>query len=350
MRKCSQGRIGILYCGLMLLLFFSACKENNKRQVSPAFYHWKNSIDLSDTEYQYLSKLEANKIYLRFFDVDWQNNAVIPISVLENNKPFPDSIAIVPTVFITNRTLLNVSDHGLQGLGDKILKKIKQLSTPFEKNDISEVQFDCDWSPKTQKKYFDLLVYLKNELKLQGKKISATIRLHQIKYFEETGVPEVDRGVLMFYNMDDVDDWNTENSIINNAIAKKYLYNFDRYPLPLDLALPIFKWGIVFQDEKFTRIINSLDENDVRDSTRFIKIGENRFEVLKSTYLKGYYLYQNDQIRLEKVEASQLQNAAILLSEQIQNPELNLIFYHLDSIQIQDHPYEELKDICLRFY
>jgi len=98
------------------------------------------------------------------------------------------------------------------------------------------------------------------------------------------------------------------------------------------------------------RIINNLDAKDLEDTTRFIKIDKNRFELIKSTYLKGYYLYQKDQIKLEQVEAMQLQKAADLLSELNVNKELNLIFYHLDSTQIADYPHEVLEDIYHRFY
>jgi hypothetical protein len=37
--------------------------------------------------------------------------------------------------------------------------------------------------------------------KLSKKKLSATIRLHQVKYFKKTKIPNVDSGVLMYYNM-----------------------------------------------------------------------------------------------------------------------------------------------------
>ena len=154
----------------------------------------------------------------------------------------------------------------------------------------------------------------------------------------------------MFYNMEDIDDPDTQNSILSIPTAKQYLINFENYPLALDIALPIFKWGVVFQENNFIKIINNLDLNDLKDATRFLKIDENRFELIKSTYLKGHYLYQNDQIRLEKVAIGDLQKAADLLSPIITNKDLNVIFYHLDSTLITDYPNEALKDIYNRFY
>ena len=81
-----------------------------------------------------------------------------------------------------------------------------------------------------------------------------------------------------------------------------------------------------------------------------IKIDKNRFELVKSTYIKGYYLYQKDQIRLEQVDIKDLQKAADLLSKIVPKEDRSIIFYHLDSTQISDYPYEELKDIYSRFY
>ena len=346
--KNPKGLFYLLFAGLSLFPF--SCSDSNNHAVTPAFYFWKNSLKISAPEFEYLSSLHCKKLYIRFFDVDWEGQDAVPLSILENDSKIPDSIEIIPTVFITNRTMLNIADQDIPELADKIAGKIGQLSNHFQHNQIPEIQFDCDWSANSQKKYFQLLRLLKSHFTNQNKKISATIRLHQVKYFKKTGVPDVDRGVLMFYNMDDINDWETTNSILDIAKASPYLYNFETYPIPLDIALPIFKWGLVFQEEKLVKIINNLDQSDLQDSTRFHKIGENRFEIIKSTYIKGYYLYKNDQIRLEKTDIEDLKKAADLLSPLISNQELNIIFYHLDSTLTADYPYEALQDIYRRFH
>lgn len=343
-------RGGYFFICLAVLSYCYACTSDQARTVRPAFYHWKNNLDLSTAELQYLDQLKTQKLYLRFFDVDWQKGQAVPLAILKAKTTLADSLKIIPTVFITNRTMLHISDTELTVLGDKIFKKINLLSTPYGRQQIEEVQFDCDWSASSKENYFQLLAYLKSKFAQQNWQISATIRLHQIKYFQQTGVPDVDRGVLMFYNMDDINQEETKNSIIDIAVAKQYLQNFDTYPLRLDLALPIFKWGLIFQEGKLVKIINNLDHQSLQDSSHYIKTAENRFELLKSTYLKGHYLYQKDVIKLEQVSVKQLQDAADLLSKQIRNKELNLIFYHLDSLQIADYPYEVLEDICHRFY
>ncbi len=75
--------------------------------------------------------------------------------------------------------------------------------------------------------------------------LSATIRLHQVKYFETTGVPPVKSGMLMFYNTGDLENPSEENSILNIETAELYLSGLEDYPMQLDIVLPLFSWAVV---------------------------------------------------------------------------------------------------------
>ena len=108
----------------------------------------------------------------------------------------------------------------IEKLADNILKKIHELNrkTPVE------VQFDCDWTQITKNNFFYFLSYFKKQLAnrismttpdplrdLQTEPVvSATIRLHQLKFPEKTGVPPVDKGMLMFYNTGNLRAWETQ--------------------------------------------------------------------------------------------------------------------------------------------
>jgi hypothetical protein len=339
------------FLALSIIFLSSACQKPKERDVIPAFYHWKSTVDISNFEANYLKAISAKRIYLRFFDVDWDGatGQPLPIASVEVKTTFSDSLEIIPTVFITNRTFLNLSAKDISQLVDNILKKVNQFNLKFPLNKFKEIQFDCDWSPKTQKKYFDFLKEIKSKLQNKSTRLSSTIRLHQIKFFEKTGVPPVDRGVLMFYNMGNVEDINAENSVLNLKIAKQYLKNFEKYPLPIDIALPIFSWGVLIREGKMINLINNLRAADLRDESRFSKIDETHFEIIKSTYLQGYYLYKGDVIRLESAPVKLLQDSADLLSNLLAETELTIIFYHLDSIAINNYSHEALEDICNRF-
>ena len=89
------------------------------------------------------------------------------------------------------------------------------------------------------------------ELKAASKKkIEVTIRLHQIKYASKTGVPPADSGMLMYYNMSDFTSIDTKNYILDIDVAKRYHYNFDTYPLALDLALPLYTQATIIRFSK----------------------------------------------------------------------------------------------------
>lgn len=340
----------IIGIGFSYFLFFS-CSETTNKNINPAFYHWKTNFQLTDFEKNYLDSLDVQKLYVKFFDVDWdfKKKEAIPKAAI-NFKTIPLVEEIIPTIFITNRTFENIALTEIPTLAKRMEKRIYALAEQIPDFSVKEIQLDCDWTMSTKEHFFDLLRQLNLALSEKGVITSATIRLHQIKYFEKTGVPPADKGILMFYNMGDIDNWETQNSILDLEIGQQYFKNFDKYPLQLDVALPLFQWGILFRDKRMILIINNLTETELEDEERFLKIGKNRFQVLKSTYLNGHYLYEEDLIRLENINHFELEKSAQALSKLVQNPAITLSFYHLDSLSISKYPVKNIKSIIESFY
>lgn len=336
--------------GSALLALTLCCQQ--KKHVQPAFYHWQTEFNLTNVEENYLDSLGVKKMYVKFFDVDWNENQAIPVPLaeveigkLEDWKA--GNLEIIPCIFITNRTFQNISEDKIEWLSKRIQEKLFALKP--DNLIFKGIQFDCDWTPSTRDRFFKFLEIFKKLIENQGVKLSATIRLHQFRNFEKTGIPPVDRGMLMFYNTGDVENWDEENSILNLQAAETYLAPNTQYPMPLDLALPIFHWGVLFRDGKMIRLINNLETSKLQDTLRFHKIDNNRFEVLKSTYLDGYYLYENDRIRTETIDTTLLTKAADLLTNRIKNRNLTLAFYHLDTSTIKHFPHEFLEKITHTF-
>lgn len=336
-----------------ICLAIAACQPSKKSPstVIPAFYHWKTQLHLSDAERNYLQALDAQKLFVKFFDVDWDEavGQPMPLATLEADTTGLAGLDIVPTVFITNRCLLKLPLQEVDSLAGRVFRKIKSLAI----KPPSEIQFDCDWTPQTQAKYFALLDAIKKIASAQSYPnhapsaplLSATIRLHQLKYPEKTGVPPVDRGMLMCYNMGDLDDWATENSILDTTILKSYLTPTTKYSLPLDVALPLFRWGVLFRDGRLVKLLNGLSEADLQDTARFEKTAPTRYEVKKSTYLQAHYLYAGDQIRLEGVSAEALVAAAKLLANLRSETPATVAFYHLDTAALRLFPKEKIQDV-----
>ena len=190
----------------LFLVFFLLCLSNcepHEHQITPAFYHWQTELKFTNTEKQYLASLSAQKLYIKFFDVDWDftRKEAIAKATLITNTEIANSLTIVPTIFITNRTLVHLPTNEVKDLVDKVVKKLIRQFRDFPNQTIQEIQIDCDWTLSTKDKYFQLLTFLNRQFSQKAIYLSSTIRLHQIKYPEKMGIPPVKRGMLMDYNM-----------------------------------------------------------------------------------------------------------------------------------------------------
>ena len=342
-------RSTIYFCFLGFLFGCGNTTESPAPEL--AFYHWKNEVNLSLSETEYLQDLSVQKLYLRFFDVDWDpvRKEPIPISVVQFSSPNEIPSKIVPTVFITNHTFLKIKNNDIFNFAEKLLWKIDRIQKQIPIAEISEVQIDCDWTQKSKKNYFYFLDILKKKLKEKNKHLSVTIRLHQFKYPEQTGIPPADRGALMCYNVGELQSWDTENSILDAQITTSYLKTDLNYSLPLDLALPVFHWGVLFRDGEMIKLINQLEAIELADQNFYSSENKNRYTVQRSTYLHGHYLYPGDQIRLESVSTKVLKTVSQQLKQALPFPSKTLIFYHLDSLTLANYSISEIKEIQRTF-
>ena len=281
------------------LIVFSYNKTQTK-DIQISFYSWENSFEEQNIN---------EKLYIKVLDINFSTKLeLLKTNIKETPKNF------IPVIYITNETMKNV-DYSL--VSKAILETLKNYK-------FDEIQIDCDWSLSTRSNYFNLLEDLKEKL---NKKISATIRLHQIKYYTKTGIPPVDYGVLMYYNMSNIGDFNTKNSILDNEIAKKYHYNFDVYPLKLKLALPLYSQAIQFREEKAISLFEGVEEKDFNND--FEKLENNRYKVLNSHYFKGRYIYKDDIFRLENSNEQDIKIALKDFLDLSKNRYDEVIFYTL---------------------
>jgi hypothetical protein len=310
-------------------LLFSCIKKEEQKKVNRCFYYWKTIFDLTAAEQDKLIDAGITKLYIRYFDVDWdkEKQVPVPVSHIRFGTQVNRALATVPTIFITNRTLQHLTDTSVAGLAVKITSMIKKLTK--DTSAIKEVQLDCDWTESTAKRYFSLIDNVRKGLS-SGTRVSATIRLHQVKYFEKTGVPPVDRGMLMFYNMGRLAESKTTNSIFDEQTARAYLMNFGRYPLKLDIALPLFSWGVVFRKDKVEYLMNDVTADDLEASPMFTKLEKYRFRANQSGYFRNYYLYRDDVVRVEEANQAGCMKAAQIISPYLENDNINVCIFHLD--------------------
>ena len=343
---------GLLY---LFLLVISLCGCNTKSaspilDTDPAFYHWKTEFAPTPSEWNILRHHKVKELYIRFFDVAWDPNFKKPLPIAQlrvgDRTIFSkETIGVIPTVFITNECIKNIQPEQCRPLAENIYKLITGIAAVNALDPIREIQIDCDWTAASRDKYFSLLQHLQQIDTLHA--YSATIRLFQVKYKKDAGVPPVKKGLLMCYNMGNLKSIETRNSILDPGELKKYTGNLQDYPLPLDLALPLFSWYVLFRENKYEGLIQGMNGEVLKTFAK--PLGENRFEIMKDIELNGYRFKKADLLRYESSSYENIMKAASILKQKINNKHLRLSLYHLDSIILSKYSTHEIEAIFSSF-
>lgn len=218
---------------LLLCLLMAGCSERQELTEGNAVYFWRTDLRLDSTEQSFLQRYHINKVYCRYFDVviDEEGTDPKPNATIVFSSTLPDSIELIPTVYITE----NCMHQKHQGLAEKIVKRIRQMNETNDIKHVSEIQIDCDYTSKSRKNYYEFLDEVKEAW---GQTLSTTIRLHQLPM----EAPPVDYGVLMIYNTGDPRKWEERNPILDIRDVQPYLKQLDSYSLPLAAAYPVYQW------------------------------------------------------------------------------------------------------------
>jgi hypothetical protein len=219
---------------LSLVIFVNACHRPSK---TLSFYYWRTVFYPDTVEYGALEDNDVQTLYLRYFDVDWPDSDAVPSTARAIRfDTIPDGFSIIPVILLHNRVFEKMDSISMPAFADKILAQITRINLATHQRP-TDVQFDCDWNERTKNNYFH---FLRLFAERSGTTVSSTIRLYQIRYPERTGVPPVDHGVLIFYNMGN-DDTVASNPIYERSVEHRFTPSLRSYPLTMDLALPIVR-------------------------------------------------------------------------------------------------------------
>ncbi len=336
----------IKFLGSCFLLLFSLSSCHHPKTINTSFYFWKTVYKTKKTETAWLEHFKVKSLYVRIMDIDRVENRGEPspiLPILFKNK-IPDSVKIIPVVFIVNEVLKGLSDTGIDSLADKILPFVKAKIEQAGKNDFEELQIDCDWTAGTRQHYFYLLKQLKNNPIMKHKKLSVTLRLHQLKNQIKSGIPPADATMLMCYNMGNLRAYGKQNSILEMSELKKYLnQNISAYPMPLAIGLPLFNWAVAFRNKEYIGISKKIKFVDLIDKNQFIFIGDNIYKA--ATDLPDFGLNKADEIRWESISVDDLQAVATYLSPLIKADNLTVIYFHLDENLLKPYHYTDLEKV-----
>lgn len=348
---------------LILLVLFIGHKQ--RPHLVKGFYYWKNnSSALEFAETSTLRELQVGKLYVKFFEVDRDPDyGDIPIAktqlrIADYSAPgmcegdtalskVMNGLEIIPTVFVKNEVLRSSSKNSLDSLADNISflvnkyfrEKIGNPSIAY-----NELQIDCDWTIKTKENYFYLLRAIKRE---SGKRLSCTLRLYPYKYPETMGVPPVDKVTLMCYNLLSPLKNPGKNSILDNAELESYLAGAAKYPLHLDIALPVFSWAQVYRQDEFTGMINPNETNLVH----FVKTVDSLwYELVQDVEIGNHYLREGDRVKWEKITEKDLRNAIAIITKYVEiEDNATITFFHLDEANLKSYDDETLNGLYSDF-
>ena len=372
---------------IIISLTFSGC-HHETHNIARSFCFWKTSMSLDTKDDSLVNDLKLKHFYIRYFDVDYNpySKQSLPLASIRNIDFNNKEMQFTPSVFITNDVVLKSTKIQLDTLANRISIRINAISNIYftqvaenyanaiadadygkqtsetktridtepiilkkkqdlQKN-IQDILIDCDWSEKSKDNYFYLLKQIKS--KFPNYKIEATIRLWQYKYFEKSGIPPVDSGLLMCYNMNNPESRITENSIGTNNDLEKYIVH-DKYKLKLNIALPLYSWSLVFSGNKFKGILsNEIDFS--KDETIFKKSGENKFILQDDIRIGKMYLRNGDEIRIEKISNSEIESMISTLTDKIKiDNNTRVTFFSFDKKYINDYGTQNISSYYTHF-
>lgn len=308
--------MAILGAGVVIasaVFYFHASLSVDNLPAHHAFYFWQTEWSPSSALLDSLVENRIDKLYMRFFDVEWtaESHTTHPVAPLRFQLAPPHNVEIIPVVYIINEVFLKMSYDDVPALADHVWQQVAAMT---KENGISfrELQIDCDWTDSSQRNYFHFINVLNGPLKNEKKLLSATIRLHQVKFVERTGVPPADRGMLMFYNFGRIQAGAAGNSIFNERDAERYASYIAAYPLKLDVVLPMFSWSIHARDNEVVGLLENVGSVDAANFDGFRLNSQNRYIAIRPFFFRGRYFMEGDVLQIEETTPATTGQAAAL--------------------------------------
>lgn len=333
------------------MLLFSC--ENEAGDIQRGFYYWKGG-DMSITEANSLKELSGERLHIKLFEVTIDaEEGIIPVS--KSYMEIPDSLSkeleIIPTIFIENEVIARSTEMELEELAENIIylneKYLdeKLIQEGGKKLNSHEIQIDCDWMESSKDKYFFFLRVLK---KLTDKTISCTLRLYPYKFTDRMGIPPVDRVMLLCYNLLNPNGNSDKNSILDLNELKKYVETDKDYPLPIDIALPVYSNCFKYVNGQFDEAVHGIP--GALESVCLPSDDGLWFTVEADTVLNYSFYKKGQRVKIERVSSEDLLKACEIISDNISLSEgATITLYHLDEQELKQYDHETLDSVFLLF-
>ncbi len=363
-----KNKISINIFFLIAIIGIYSCSSESPNKAK-SFCYWDTTYKLDTALYQ---EYGVNHLFLRYFDVDWDesSHSARPIATLSSSDSIPDTFT--PVVYMTNIVFEKSTPGDLDSLANRISRRIKSVNLDFEnvirngshvnwddsiacKNikarfaqKYTHVLIDCDWTEGTKEAFFNFVHLIKKAI--PDKEIQVTLRLWQYKYRTKAGIPPVDRCLLMCYNMQMANDYSVTNSIATQDELRKYIQG-EKYPLKLDVALPVFSWALLFRNQKSIGIIGNADSQDFRnDIENYKSMSHNHYTLLNDRVIGKIFARRGDEIRVEAVSPNNLVEMARYLNKQLGTDAARKVtFFAWNRSYLKNYTAHELDEVVSAF-
>jgi hypothetical protein len=139
------------------------------------------------------------------------------------------------------------------------------------------------------------------------------------------------------------------NSIYDRNIANKYVASLKKYPLQINIALPIYSWAIHIREGKVIGLKNKIEVNTIKKDANFVQENKCSFKVKSDNYKSGSFYKKGDFLKFESINSIDLLEMATDLKDNSKtNPE-EIIFYDLDEFNIKNYEKDIFKKVSSRF-
>ncbi|NIG56092.1 hypothetical protein [Chitinophaga sp. Cy-1792] len=332
---------------LLCFLAITACQPTQKK---PGIYFWDQAYFPLTPE----SKLPIGKfssLYLRYFDVTWNDQFDVPLPKPTfmfdySDTAFYGAAVLVPVIHIENKVLQKLPIDSMESLARRIVRKTELVSGHIHKKTGKEpgkdLQYDCDWTTDTREKYFKLLEYLVT--KESQKTVTATVPLYAYKDRATYGVPPVKAAMLKCYDNGDSTRPVSTNANLEIDKLKSYFADTSVYPLPLSLQFPVAARYALYRDGKLMGVPN-LQSNAMTNATLFVPTENTGYVMSVDTSWAGTELKKGDQLKREIVDPAVLSAAIQYVKTKV--PKYDIITFNnwsppvtlrYDSLMIPEKP------------
>src|SRR4051812_2240240 len=154
----------LLLCGAAL---FALVRPHGLSGAPPgrAFYFWKTKWSASPEILRRLAQNRIDRLYMRFFDVEWDDidRAPHPVAPLLFESGPPRGVDVVPVVYIVNAVFLKIAYADVEVLADHVWAKVSRMADE-QGLDFRQLQLDCDWSDGSRRNYFHFVDLLSRKV------------------------------------------------------------------------------------------------------------------------------------------------------------------------------------------